>query len=282
MRKLALITALIALVAASCSRGSSSENTLVVSIEPQRAILEALCDSGVSVVTLMDRGANPETFEPTLESRAALDRADMFFATGALPFEGQLREAAGKRFVDTSLGVTPVYGTHDHPGHNHGHEGAPDPHFWTSPSGLRIMAANMADALAAANPAKAEVYKARLGSLNNKLDSLQAALADRLATAPHHTFAVWHPSLSYFARDFGLRQIVVGQEGKELSARRLRDIIDGARADSVAVFFFQREYDSRQAESLNEAIGSRLVTIDPLAYDWEAQFNLIADELSRP
>ena len=59
-------------------------------------------------------------------------------------------------------------------------------------------------------------------------------------------------------------------------------MIDMARADSVKVFFFQKEYDSRQARSINDEIGSRMVYINPLDYDIIKQMTLIADELSRP
>ena len=60
--------------------------------------------------------------------------------------------------------------------------------------------------------------------------------------------SVWHPSLSYFARDYGLEQISLGTEGKEMSAKSLTEAIDKARDKGVGVFFFQKEYDSRQAE----------------------------------
>ncbi len=112
------------------------------------------------------------------------------------------------------------------------------------------------------------------------MDSIDSVVAGRLGSEGG-AFAVWHPSLSYFARDYGLEQIAVGAESKEVSPRRLKEIIDEARADSVEVFFFQREYDSRQAQTINSAIGSRLVTIDPLSYDWEGQLFLITDELAR-
>ena len=67
-----------------------------------------------------------------------------------------------------------------------------------------------------------------------------------------------------------------------MSARQLKDIIDHASADSIRVFFFQRQYDARQARTISDAIGSRMVTIDPLAFDWDRQIIQIADELAKP
>lgn len=285
LTRLFAATLLLALLV-SCA-GKSDEKTIVVaSIEPQHALLEQLVAPGTEIVTIMGRGANPETFEPTLAQRASVDKASIFFATGALPFEKALEESArGTTFVDTSAGIVPIYGTHGHShGHDAGHdsEGAPDPHVWSSVSSAKIMAANMAAALIEADPANKDMYLANLRKLDAHLDSLDAAIAERLQAAPTRAFAIWHPSLSYFARDYGLEQIIVGQEGKEMSARQLRDVIDDATGHNVKVFFFQREYDTRQAQSINSALGARLVTIDPMAYDWEKQLIMICDELSRP
>ncbi len=144
------------------------------------------------------------------------------------------------------------------------------------------MARNMTAALAQISPDSAGIYSARLSSLLERLDSLNVTLAAELAAAPSRTFAVWHPSLSYFARDYGLEQLAVGQESKEMSARQARNIIDRAKADSVYVFFFQKEFDARQAEAINSEIGSRLVTIDPLDYNLDKQLQIVSDAIAHP
>lgn len=294
MRKFSIIIFVIILVVTACTRRSSSvggdKTVYAVSIEPQRWLLEQLVDSGAEIVTMLTPGSNPETYEPSLSRRALADNAVAYFATGALPFEEALEESSSVRFVNTSEGIEPIYGTHDHAhGHNHGenhecheHEGGPDPHFWTSLSGAAAMARNMAAELSRLNPEGSEVYAGRLASLLASLDSLNVAIAAELTEAPSRTFAVWHPSLSYFARDYGLEQLAVGQESKEMSARQARSVIDRARADSVRVFFFQKEFDARQAEAINEEIGSRLVTIDPLDYNLVHQLQTVADAIAHP
>lgn len=251
-----------------------------VSIEPQRWLLEQLVDSGTNISVVMERGADPETFEPTMAQRRSADDAAAYFITGTLPFEKTITEGTSTRIVDTSEGIEPVYGTHSHGDHDH--HGIADPHMWTSVSGARVMAANMTETLCAIDTAHADEYRARLSTLDGRLDSIDAAIRARLSEAPHSTFAIWHPSLSYYARDYGLRQLALGSEGKEMSARQLREAIDTARADSVGVFFIQKEYDVRQAQPLNDGIGARLVVIDPLDYNWDNQMTLIADELAKP
>lgn len=266
-------------------RREESRPTLTASIEPLRFIVEQIAGDNFEVTSLMGNGANPETFEPSMSKRMALDRSQAFFISGYLPFEMSLNGSlpGSVTTVDTSEGLELIYGTH-----NHGHDDSggdagslPDPHTWMSLRNAKVIAANVAHALCEIDPAHSDDYEARLHTLVTRIDNADAAIAAKLRTMPRRSFAVWHPSLSYIARDYGLEQISVGSETKEASVSRLRHIIDEAVADSVDVFFFQREFDSRQAESISRRIGSRMVTIDPQAYDIINEITKITDELAR-
>ena len=276
-----ILLAIFALLAACQSKSGDSDNVLAVSIEPQKQILQELVGAKFEIVTVMPTGANPESYEPTMSQRTAMSRAKAYFTIGFLPFEHTLAEKlAGDAVVNTSEGIDIVTGTHSHAdGECHGHDA--DPHTWTSYANGKKIADNMLKALVAIDPDNAELYKSNYAALAARLDSLDLATAKQLQQAGAHAFAIWHPSLSYYARDYGLHQLSVGQESKEISIATLKSIIDEAKADSVRVFFFQKEYDSRQAENVNKEIGSRLVTINPLAADWEAELQKITDELTK-
>lgn len=270
---------------ACTSRQAPVETVYAVSIEPQRWILEQLADTSATIVTALPTGADPESYDPPMSLRAKIEKASAYFGTGALPFETAFQNVTDVPFYDSSEGIERIYGTHDHfhSGEEKNHEhGESDPHFWTSVSGARQMAVNMASALKEIDPGHSADYDARLRSLGLRLDSIDNVVKEAVAESPSRAFAVWHPSLSYFARDYGLNQLAVGQESKEMSARQMKDVIDRATADSVRVFFYQRQYDARQARTISDAIGSRMVTIDPLDYNWDSQIILIADELAKP
>ncbi len=275
-------------VLTGCKNEDTEQPTLVVSVEPQQAILEEIVGDRFNVVSVLQPGSNPETFEPTMKTRREIDRAKAFFTTGNLPFERMLSESLpdGVMEVNVTTGITPVYGTHGHShGHDHGHgdgEVEADPHVWASVKNARIIARNMYDAVVKIDPAGETYYRPRYEALDSRLDSLDLVFAAQLsAPIMSRSFAVWHPSLSYLARDYGLEQIAVGFENKEMPAAYLARIIDEAKEDAVKVFFFQREYDSRQAETLNERMGTRLVTINPRAYDWENELKKVVNALSR-
>ena len=143
------------------------------------------------------------------------------------------------------------------------------------------MASNMARGLIDLDPSQADAVNSRLAALDARLDSADRAIAARLDSAGADKFLVWHPSLSYFARDYGLTQIAVGQESKEVPVGRLKEIIDTAAADSITTFFFQKEYDSRQAETVSRELGISYETIDLLSRDWLEELNKITDVLTR-
>lgn len=266
-----IISLLATCVFVSCKKTADSTPVIAVSVEPQRALLEDIVGDKFKVVTMLASGANPETYDPTMKTRTQLEQAIAYLTTGAMPFEERLADALPENVMlyNVSNGIKPIYGTHDHGHGEHNGHGERDPHVWVSVKNARIMARNMFDAVCHLDTANVLFYTERFNRLDAHLDSLDNALAHRLQKVQPRAFAIWHPSLSYFARDYGLEQIAVGFENKELSPKHLTEIVAEAHADSVKVFFFQREYDSRQAQSLNAQLGTELVTINPLDYNLE-------------
>ena len=270
------------------SRHDNAKPVLAVSLAPESRLLEALAGDSYEIVTVLENGANPELFETPMGRRVAVDRSRVYFKNGGLPFEDAILAtlADSVRVVDISEGITPIYGTHgheaeEHEGHEHHHGEGFDPHIWTSVKNARVMASNMARGLIDLDPSQADAVNSRLAALDARLDSADRAIAARLDSAGADKFLVWHPSLSYFARDYGLTQIAVGQESKEVPVGRLKEIIDTAAADSIATFFFQKEYDSRQAETVSRELGISYETIDLLSRDWLEELNKITDVLTR-
>ena len=80
---------------------------------------------------------------------------------------------------------------------------------------------------------------------------------------------------------YGLRQIAVEHDGKEPSAARIRQIMSRARAEGVTTVFISKEHTGRAARQIAEAIGARVVEINPLDYDVPRQLRLITDALTQ-
>ncbi len=281
-RVIPVLGAALAIFTAACSSGSSDsgrEAVLAVSIAPQATLLKDIAGDDFEIVTLLPRGADPESFDPTPGTRRSVADADAFFITGAFPFERTVAASLPDSIpvVDGSREVELIYGTHGCDDYGHSHA---DPHIWTSVRNMRAMAAGMATRLAALRPHRAAVYSARLDSLTEVFDSLDAEIAAVIAESSSKAFAVRHPSLSYFARDYGLRQHALGMEGKEMSTRGLRAVIDAARADSVRVFFVDASDQQARTATIADEIGARTVVINLLEPDWQSQLKAVANAIS--
>ncbi len=267
---------------AGCTGAPSDRKIVTVSIEPQKYILEQITGDKVQVRCLLSDGANPETYDPSMTHMLNLQHSLGYLRMGNIGFEAALLDKIHESnpdlpIINTSEGIEPVMGTH---GHGNVRHEIVDPHTWSSVKNARIIARNMCEAMVEIDPDNKNFYRRNLEAFDAHLDSLDHALSVRLAPMRGKAFLVWHPSLSYFARDYGLEQIVVGgHEHKEMSVGDLRDVIDEVKRHSAEVFFSQKDFDSRQVSAVNEEIGARRVEINPMSYNWEKEIVATADAL---
>lgn len=268
---------------AACTAPAHDKPIVTVSIEPQKYLLEQITGDRVDVRTLIANGANPETFDPTVNHIMNLAKSIGFLRMGNIGFEAAILDKVHGEHPDlpiynTSLGIVPVTGTHSHGGMDHD---VIDPHTWTSVKNAKIIAVNMLDAMTEIDPANSAFYRRNYERFAARLDSLDKAIVVKLAPHRGEAFMVWHPSLSYFARDYGLEQIPAGNaDNKDVAIGALKGVIDHAADHDVKVFFYQKDLDSRQAEALSAQLNVEKVNINPLAYDWEKEITSIADAIA--
>ena len=219
---------------------------------------------------------------PAPEILLNLENSTAYFRIGNIPFESAIITKVTKnkpnlKIIDSSTGIALITGTHS------GHAGdlEIDPHTWTSVKNAKKIASNMYNGLVEIDPSNKDTYTKNFKKLLQSLDSLDNSIKERLDTHRGEAFIVWHPSLSYFARDYGLRQISLSPEGKEASITMMQTAIDQAKEAGAKVLFFQKDVDSRQATVANEQIGATLVNINPLNYNWEEEITVIADAFSQ-
>lgn len=267
----------------ACTATTHDTPIVTVSIEPQKYILEQITGNRVEIRTLIANGANPETFDPSVNHIINLTKSIGFLRMGNIGFEAAILDKVHSENPDlpifnTSLGVIPVTGTHSHGGITHD---VIDPHTWTSVKNVKIISKNMLIAMTEIDPSNADYYRNNYDRFAARLDSLDNELAIRLAPHKGEAFMVWHPSLSYFARDYGLEQITAGNaDNKEVAMGTLKETIDHAAEHKAQIFFYQKDLDSRQAEALSSQLGLTKVNINPLSYEWEKEITAIADAIA--
>ncbi|MFZ5775331.1 MAG: metal ABC transporter solute-binding protein, Zn/Mn family [Thermodesulfobacteriota bacterium] len=269
----------------------AAEKTRVyVTVPPQAFLAKQLTDGEeVEVLTLIGRGQDPHTFEPTPRQAAALAAARIFF-TVELPFERQLvnKVRAGNpslKVVDTTSGIShlPMTDDHHHGGaaHDvHGAESQWDPHVWMTPANLQRMATVMATALGEEMPARRQAIDRNLAALDEELAGLERRITARLSPHRGKTFYVFHPGFGYFANAFGLTQKAVETGGKTPSPRQIATLIRQAQQDRVRVIFVQPQFDTKSAATVASGINGSVMPIDSLAENVTENLDRIATAIA--
>jgi len=280
LNKTLLIAALCAaagLVSSSCTSSSKpAKPTITVSIEPQKWFLERIVGDKMNVNSILSTGADPENFEPSITNMKLLEQSSCYMKIGHFSFEDAIIERITQNHTDipiinTSDSVSLII-EHNHEHCNGVHEHGIDPHIWNSAKNARIIANNMYKNVVQLDSTHTEYYQSNFKQLINLIDSIDSLCMQVLTTAKNRSFIVWHPSLTYFARDYNLKQIAVGFEGKELSVSETRNIINIIQQEGATVFLVEGKGNVKRTELIATEIPSlEISTITPLNYEWDKE-----------
>ena len=89
-------------------------------------------------------------------------------------------------------------------------------------------------------------------------------MRNRITSSGRKYFLIYHPAFTYMARDYAIEQVSLEDDGKELSADRLRKIVDRARKDEIKKLFYQSQFNQATVATIAAEIGAETVEIDPL------------------
>ena len=284
-----MITGCICMLA-SCKNGNSYNNgkkdldpnkpTVTVTIEPFRYFVEQIAGDDVNVNVMVPAGSSPETYEPTPQQMVDLSQSVFYFKVGQIGFEKTWmkklqQNAPNMKVIDTSTGIRMLKTQ----------SGNIDPHTWMSIKSADIITSNIAKALMDKYPEKAEEYKKRLRDFRkNKLDKLQNEIdkyQSSIKGEKQKCFVIYHPTLTYFAKENGLQQYAIEEEGREPSITQLKELIQRAKSEDINLIFVQKEFSNRNIQVFIDATHSKAVEINPLSYDWEGQMLLITKEIAQ-
>ena len=258
---------------------------------------ELACDR-VEVRTLLPDGCDPHTFEPAARDIAKLAESQAYFSLD-LPFEQRVK----KILVTQKTGTGPVFSgsvpicelretgsvpvcedeesgpvpissdgkkTGPVPAHDH------DPHAWVTPEGMAEMAEAARAALDGIDPEGAEKRRAVFSSLKERLEAMDAEFAALFAPHAGKILVVHHPSWGHFAERYGLRMAAIEEEGREPSTRQLVRLVEQARACGATTVFAEPQFSRRASEAVAKQLGGKVVVVDPLSADWEANIRAVA------
>ncbi len=200
----------------------------------------------VAVATLVGPNADAHVYTPSPADAKTVAAAKLVMVNG-LGLEGWLprlvkSSGGAARTVVATEGIVPLKeaagGHHD-----------VDPHAWQSVLNAKVYVENIRKALAEADPASAEIYRANAERYAAQLDALDRDIRAMVARIPESRRKVIssHDAFGYFAAAYGVK--FVAPQGvstdAEPSARDLAAIIAQTRKEKIPAVFLENISDPR-------------------------------------
>lgn len=289
MRVLSILAIL--LIMCGCSSGQKEDRSAIaVSFEPQAWLLNQIAGDECDIVTLLPAGSDPESYQPSISTMRVLGNADAFFTLGTMGFEKSLADNISSNFpdlniIDCTVGIEKIKGTHNHSGHqdsddhDHGDDLGFDPHMMTSFRNCIIIADNMTNSLISLYPEKADKFREAGNRLKGKLTAMDDSVANMNLNGK--AIVIRHPSLSYFSRDYGIRQISLQENGKETSPLQLKRRIEEVSNANPSLFVVEKEHTySSDAETARQ-LGIESIEVSLNSSDWLGDLMRLSNEINR-
>lgn len=247
------------------SRTEKPAVTVTVTISPYKYFVDQIAKGKVDVNVMVSNGNNPETYEPYAQQMMELSKSALYLKVGSIGFEQtwmkKLQDnAPDMKVIDTSVGIKPA----KTPGGNI------DPHVWMSCSNARIIASNILKALCQLEPKNKAFFEKNYQSLLSIIDKRDSTIKESFKKDPDlvRKFVIYHPILTYFARDYQLEQLAIEEEGREPSASQLKSLIERARKEKIKFCLIQAEFANRNTTTFINESHTKPMNINPLQGDW--------------
>jgi zinc/manganese transport system substrate-binding protein len=209
----------------------------------------------VSVTTLVGPDGDVHVYTPAPADAKKIAEAKLLVING-FGLEGwlpRLLQAAGSKapIIIATRGIAPLKLGSD-----------ADPHAWQSVANAKIYVANIRDALVAADPADAEIFRVNAENYLGQLDALDREVRQAIARIPQGRRKVisTHDAFGYFAAGYGIDFIAplgVSTES-EASARDIAGIITQIRNSGIPAVFLENISDPRLMRRISAETGARV------------------------
>lgn len=274
VRSALLIAALIAAtvtVAACNGNGDDGADDgrlrVVATVAPITSLVENIGGTRIDLEGLVPEGVNSHTYEPPVSIVAKIAEADLIVLNGLQLEEPTLELAEANKkdgAVILLLGdetITPDEYKYDFSFPEE--EGAPNPHLWPDPILALEYARLIHQQLVQLDPDNAGYYDANFQELERRIQALDQAIRQAVATVPegNRRLLTYHDSWAYFADRYGFEVIgaIQPSDFAEPSAREVARLIDQVRDERVPAIFGSEVFPSPVLERIADESGAEYV-----------------------
>ena len=213
----------------------------------------------VRITTLVGPDGDAHVYQPTPADARAVAGARLLVING-LGFEGwitRLTEASGYkgRVVTATVGVAP----RRMEGYDHGEI---DPHAWQSLANARFYVRNIADGLAAIDPAGAEIYRSNAARYTEEINAVEVQVREAVDSLPveRRKVVTSHDAFGYLSVAYGIEfHAPVGFSTEaEPSAGDVARLIRQINKEKIPAVFIDNISDRRLLDQIVRETGARI------------------------
>ena len=239
-----------------------------VSIPPLKWIAEKIAGSDFTVTSVVSSNVSPELFDPSVKTIEELENSDLYFSFDLFTFEHKLEDAVSNTekihniLENNTYLIEEDHEAHADEGHSHG---GYDPHVWFSADIDSSIAENIKNVLSEKYPEKKDIFEKNYSDFISEVNSFKAELKNTLNNKKSKIFVIYHPALTYFAKEYGLTQISIEQEGKEPTAQYLKNIINEVKKNNVKVLLVQPQFPKSSVALISKEVPDiKIIEFNPL------------------
>ncbi|MDR2910567.1 MAG: zinc ABC transporter substrate-binding protein [Bacteroidales bacterium] len=272
-----IMTFAVAIILFSCKNPKTRNNdddkqVITVSILPQKTFIEKIAGDDFHVNILLPPGASPASFTLLPSQLKDISTSKIWMRIGYIGFEfswqDKIKQAnPDMKVLDLSENLD-LISTENISNDNSKSTAGINPHIWLSPKMVKQISRRITDELSILKPERKDVYEANYEKFCKEINILDAEIRNVLEKYEDRTIIIFHPILTYYARDYGLIQESLEPGGKEPTPQRMAEVINLAKTKNIRVIYIQSEFDIEQASVFAEEINGKIIEVNPLSPEW--------------
>ena len=255
MRRLLLVLCVAAALTGCTREANTGKTDVVVGFYPLAFLAERIGGPDVAITDLTPPGVEPHDIDLTVRQVVAVHDSDEFvYLHGLAPAVDEASTEARRR-----LDLSQV-------AHLVTRDGQLDPHAWLDPVRMLDLATAVGEALAKADPAHADGYRARTQALAADLRQLDGDYRAGLAHCARQDVVTSHEAFGYLSERYGLRQVAVTGLVPDAEPRpgQLARVVRYSRAHDVSTIYFESAVSPKIARIVAHSVHAQVAVLDPL------------------
>ncbi len=265
---------------------------VLATIKPLHSLAAVVTDGVSEPRLLIDGNMSPHLFQLKPSHIKAVEQADivLWAGEGVERFIPSLLKKFAADAIEIELAALTGVTTHKsrssqaesfserHSDDDHDHSDI-DYHLWLEPRNAAILVDELARQLTVLDPVNGDKYLANAINFKRKLESQVAEVQEILSDVQGQSYLIYHDSLQYFEKAYGLGEaiVVTSQPQMQAGAKRLKAIRSKVVSARPGCIFSEPQFRSPALKALATDLHLRSETVDPLASDFEAGASLYTD-----